>query len=54
LVGIVQDTSKQIVDLFYDMKRPKPQEGDPEEDEPEETPFITGHYQEGKSGQYEG
>lgn len=36
------------------MKKPKPQQGDPEEDEPEETPFITGHYQQGKSSQYEG
>ncbi len=46
-MGIVQDTSKQIVDLFYDMKKNKQeeQEEQPEEDFAavhEETPFITG------------
>lgn len=32
LVGIVQDTSKQIVDLFYDMKKNKQGEEQPEEE----------------------
>lgn len=49
LVSIVQDTSKEIVDLFYNMKK-QPEEGSPGEDEGEsgETPFITANYQSSK------
>jgi hypothetical protein len=50
LVGIVQDTSKQIVDLFYDLKRPRQgREGEERQGAGGvgETPFITGGHYEG-------
>ena len=40
LVGIVQETSKEIVDLFYGMR----QEEEQPEGVEEETPFITANY----------
>ena len=43
MVGIVQETSKEIVDLFYNMK--KGVEEPVEKEFPEETPFITANYQ---------
>jgi hypothetical protein len=61
LVGIVQETSKEIVDLFYAMKkephREIQQESYREEDreqEDKETPFITANYHSKSEAQPEG
>lgn len=45
LVGLVQETSKEIVDLFYNMKKEQSESQIAEPQEVvEETPFITANY----------
>ena len=47
MVNIVQDTSKEIVDLFYNMKQEEKEGNNAKEEEEEqegETPFLTAGY----------